>query len=483
MRQRALMAVLAVAGMAGAMMMTAAGPATATAARPASARVTPAASGWGSAKVLPGTGALGSANPTGVSCRSTGNCTAAGNYNVGQIDQGFVISKRNGHWGKAEEIPGLGALNSRGNAEIAGVSCGSAGNCVVAGTYEGSNGIQGFAAVQKGWHWSKAASLRGLASLNADGDAEVRSVSCASAGNCVVGGSYLDSNSVIRAFVVSLSKGHWARAIQVPGTGNLNVGGAAQTIAVSCPQAGDCSATGYYRPATTKTTVFVVGEKNGHWRDAIRMPGIHTLNAGGSAFPDVLSCSSAGNCAAGGDYKDANGHSQAYLETQRSGHWKNATEARGTGALNTGGGAEVTAVDCTSSGNCTAGGHYNNGTRSQLFLSTESKGTWGKAAALPGISSHNKGSTSQFYTVACASSGNCAGGGYYENSSFKEIAFVITKSGGHWYSLKKVPGIGTLSAGDSGVNQLSCPAKGHCTGVGYGSTSTHAGLAFYTSRS
>jgi hypothetical protein len=197
----------------------------------------------------------------------------------------------------------------------------------------------------------------------------------------------------------------------------------------------------------------------------------------------VLSCPSAGNCAAGGEYKDGKGHAQAYLEAQQGGHWKNATEARGTGTLNTGGGAEVTAIDCPSSGNCTAGGYYNNGTRLELFLSAERKGTWGKAATMPGIVRHHKGSSTQLYSLSCASSGNCAGGGYYENAAFKEIAFVITKSGGHWYSLREVPGIGTLSASDSGVDQLSCPATGHCTGVGYGSTSTHAGRAFSTSRS
>jgi hypothetical protein len=299
----------------------------------------------------------------------------------------------------------------------------------------------------------------------------------------VVGGSYTDTSAHSQAFVATLSKGHWAKAIEVPGTAALNAGGGAQTIAVACRKAGSCSAAGYYRPATTKTTVFVASETSGKWHTAIRLPGIHTLNAGGSAFPVVLSCSSAGNCAAGGDYRDGHGHGQAFLATQKNGHWKNATQARGTGKLNVGGGADLTAVSCPSSGNCTAGGFYTNSSRLELFLITEHKGSWGTAMTMPGIASHHQGSSTQLYSLACTSSGNCAGGGYYENAAFKEIAFVITKSGGHWYSLKKVPGIGSLSASDSGINQLSCPATGHCTGVGYGSTSTHTGLAIYTSRS
>ncbi len=486
MRQHVLAAGIAVAGLTGAMiMMTAAGPAAAAAGQ-VNAGVAAAHSGWGKAATLPGTGTLGTQGASGVSvsCPSTGSCTAAGTYRAGGAEQSFVISKRNGHWGTAREIPGLGTLNTGGDAEVAAISCGSAGNCVASGTYTGSATRGGFVAVQKAWHWSDARQISGLADLNADGLATVRSVSCSSAGNCAVSGSYLDSSAMTQAFVATQRSGHWAKAIEVPGTGSLNAGGTAQTVAVSCKKAGDCSAVGDYRPVATKMSVFASTEKNGHWSTAIRLPGIHDLNGGGTAFPDVLSCSSAGYCVAGGSYTTSKGHEQAFLATQQNGHWRSAAEARGTGALNKGGMAEVTALSCPSAGNCAAGGNY---TRSidhgQLFLITEHQGRWSTARAMPGILSHNKGSTSQVYSLSCSSAGNCSAGGYYENKSFREFAFVITESGGHWSSLREVPGLSTVSpGGDSGINQVKCPSAGHCTGVGYATTKSLSGRAFYVTR-
>jgi hypothetical protein len=47
-----------------------------------------------------------------VSCASAGNCGAGGFYrDAAGIDQAWVVSEKNGTWGKAEEVPGTAALN------------------------------------------------------------------------------------------------------------------------------------------------------------------------------------------------------------------------------------------------------------------------------------------------------------------------------------------------------------------------------------
>src|ERR1700684_2191475 len=73
---------------------------------------------WGRAVVVPGLEVLNRgqlAQVSSVSCASPGNCAAGGFYrDHGQ--QGFVVSERNGRWGQAVEVPGLGALNKGGNA-------------------------------------------------------------------------------------------------------------------------------------------------------------------------------------------------------------------------------------------------------------------------------------------------------------------------------------------------------------------------------
>jgi hypothetical protein len=168
---------------------------------------------------------------------------------------------------------------------------------------------------------------------------------------------------------------------------------------------------------------------------------------------------------------------------QKNGHWGNATEVPGSASLNKGGNGFVSAVSCPASGECIAGGYYTNSSaHGELFLTSQHSGHWGKATELPGLAALNKGSTAEIYSLSCSSPGNCSGGGYYELSSFREVAFVITESGGHWGKVQRVPGIATLSAGgDSGLNQVSCKSDGHCSATGYGDTS-HRGLAFVVSR-
>ncbi len=52
---------------------------------------------------------------------------------------------------------------------------------------------------------------------------------------------------------------------------------------------------------------------NGTWGNAVELPGIATLNAGGNAEVLSLSCPPAGNCSAGGYYEDGSGNRQAFI--------------------------------------------------------------------------------------------------------------------------------------------------------------------------
>jgi hypothetical protein len=54
--------------------------------------------------------------------------------------------------------------------------------------------------------------------------------------------------------------GTWGTAIEVPGIAALNKGGDADIASVSCATAGNCSAGGYYEDASGKTQAFVVSE-------------------------------------------------------------------------------------------------------------------------------------------------------------------------------------------------------------------------------
>jgi hypothetical protein len=459
---------------------------------PASAGVQPAAtahSGWGSAKTIPHLNALavgGDATASVVDCSSAGNCVAGGFY-IDSVphDQAWLAVQHNGKWGDAFEVPGTASLNAGGDASVVSVSCPSAGNCAATGGYEaGSGALEVWVASERHGHWAKATAVRNYLHLNVSHDGEVEAISCPAAGDCTLGGDYLDVNDHFQAFLATEKGGRWAKAEKVPGIGSLNAGGHSNVEAVSCRRVGYCTAAGSTQRSAAVYTGFVISESNGKWGEAARLPNMQNLNKDGNADAGELSCSSAGNCVAGGFYKDSSGYYQAYLDVQESGKWRNAFEVPGTAGLNQGHNAQVTAISCPSGGNCSVGGSYINGSgHGELFLVDQSKGSWGRAKEIPGLAALTMGSTAEIYSISCSSAGNCSGGGYGENSSFRELAFFVTESGGHWDSAQLLPGIASLSsAGDSGLNQVSCRTAGHCTAVGYGDNSSHHGIGWAATR-
>ncbi len=407
----------------------------------------PPADTWGRAIEVPGPAALNtSANAVvfSVSCPSAGNCVAGGYYTDGSSrNQAFVASERNGRWRTAIEVPGSAALNTSGNAVVLSVSCPSAGNCAVGGYYtSGSARNQAFVASERKGRWGKATEVPGTAALNVRGNAWVNSVSCPSAGYCAAGGFYTDNDFDIQAFVASERNGRWRTALEVPGSAWLNASGNAVVLSVSCPSAGNCGAGGEYSDRFSRFQAFVASERNGRWSTAIKVPGSAQLNAGGNAQVFSVSCSSAGNCAAGGYYTDRASRIQAFVVSERTGRWRTAIEMPGSAARNAGGNAVVLSVSCPSAGNCAAGGDYADRlSRFQAFVASERNGRWTTAIKVPGSAQLNAGGNAQVFSVSCPSAGNCAAGGYYTDRSSRSEAFVVSERNGRWRKATPVPGI------------------------------------------
>src|SRR6266516_248055 len=190
---------------------------------------------------------------------------------------------------------------------------------VFAGAAQAAAGMRmpaGARAAALGGTWHTAQKVPGTATLNKGGNAQVHSVSCRSAGNCSAGGYYTDSSGHTQAFVVSQVNGTWRTARKVPGTAALNQTGNAEVNSVSCASAGNCSVGGYYKDGSWHYQAFVVSQVNGTWRTARKVPGTAALNQGGNAWIGSVSCASAGNCSAGGSYGDGSGHTQVFVVSQ-----------------------------------------------------------------------------------------------------------------------------------------------------------------------
>ncbi len=240
---------------------------------------------WGRPIAVPGLSALGTrAAITSLSCTAAVNCAVGGTYLAHGGTQVFVDSKKGGRWGKAIEIPGFTALNQEGSGDLASVSCVSAGNCEAGGSYAAPADFDGgvfeaYVASERNGHWGKAIEIPGIPSPSSsicEPDTEacvagrVLSVSCAPGGTCAAGGWY-DTTSITGqvAFVSTYKNGRWTKVIQIPGLEALDTATSSEVNSVSCTRVGGCAAGGSY--STTEPLIgpaFVVSEKTGTWGQA-----------------------------------------------------------------------------------------------------------------------------------------------------------------------------------------------------------------------
>src|SRR6266568_3525651 len=406
--------------------------------------------------------AAGAAALPGTGCARAAPATTAPMPGTTRVSTPAAAVRPAGLWGRAIAVPGLAALNKGRNAGVSSVSCASLGSCAAVGGYtDGGGHRQGFVAVEENSVWGRAAEVPGLGFLNEGGHAGVSSVSCGSAGSCAAVGDYTDGSGHQQGFVAVEENSVWGRAAEVPGLGALNQGGAAYVSSVSCASPGSCAAGGDYRAgAVGNWYAFVVSEQNGSWGTARQVAGNLSTGPGGDAGVDTVSCGSPGNCAAGGQYGNASGD-QAFVISEVNGTWAAAQAVAGTRSST--GGAQVTSVSCASAGNCAAGGQFDYGGYNAAFLVNEKNGAWGKLIYVPGLNAVSR--DAYLNSVSCASPGNCAAGGDYDLG-----VFVAIEKNGVWGKETTVPGalpveaVHSVSCASAG----SCVAGGSYAGTGRG---------------
>jgi hypothetical protein len=202
------------------------------------------------------------------------------------------------------------------------------------------------------------------------------------------------------------------------------------------------------------------------------------------ATTGAISCSSAGFCTAGGFYDDQSFHDHAFVVSETNGTWGTAIQVPGTAPLGSGGGSEIESVSCSSPGNCSAGGDsFHRRGPDHVFVVTEVNGTWGTAIKVPGVAKLNRGGSAAVNSLSCATAGNCSAGGFYSPVSGQQQAFVVTETNGTWGTAIEVPGSAALNNGDAEVSSVSCAAAGKCSAVGYYLTSSRLRNAFVVSES
>jgi hypothetical protein len=376
---------------------------------------------WGNARALDGAGSL--------SCGAPGDCVS--------VNGSVVVEETNGVWGSGFALDG---------AAFATVTCVSAGNCVVGGAVAG----QAVVAAEQDGTWGSPVAVPGVKSLNSGAAAEVKSVSCSSAGDCAAGGYYTDVSGHKQAFVADEISDVWGTGQEVPGTASLNVYilAAAEVNSVSCSSAGNCAAGGYYMDSSGVEQAFVAAEQAGKWAIAEKArPASLSLSEGG--YATSVSCPTNGHCSAGVYYVPTG----SFITDDVDGTW-------GTPEQIGPGGAYLPSISCPAEDNCVAGGGAVGGS-TQAFIATGGDGSW-TSQQVPGLATLDLGLSSEVFSVSCPSAGNCAAAGLYDGPDAQQ-PFVADEINGTWGNAQEVPGILTLDGGDSAsATSVSCAAPGDC---------------------
>jgi hypothetical protein len=250
-------------------------------------------------------GARPAADLASVSCSSATACTAVGSYidNLGNR-QGLLVTLHDARW-TAVRSP-LPANATVPGAELSAVECLGSDGCVAVGTY--SAGSAGLIVASSGSAWTAAAAPLPAGAAAAPA-ASFRDIACSGA-TCVAVGSYTDAAGDRQAMLVSLRAKITAITAPLP-TGYAPAQGSpgAELTSVACPTAADCVAVGVYTDTSGEARLLLVTGTGSAWK-ATRAPVPGNARTVGSQAQGVLAppaltsvtCADAAVCVAVGSY-------------------------------------------------------------------------------------------------------------------------------------------------------------------------------------
>jgi hypothetical protein len=439
---RVLATVFALAG--ATLLVTApGGPATGVSATFAQATEVTAPSNAGSTPPAPQAGL------DGISCTSARNCVAVDGYeDTSGNGQAMEATERSGTWGQATEVTAPSNAGTNPEASLDGISCTSAGNCVAIGSYlDSSSNGQPMEATETGGTWGQAIEVTAPSNAGTDPNAVLKGISCSSEGNCTAVGTYEDSSGNGQAMEASETSGTWERATEVTAPSNAGTNPEGLLYSVSCTSVANCVGVGSYLDSSSHQQAMEASETSGTWEQAIEVTTPSNAGSNPEAALKGISCTTAGNCVAVGQYLDGSSHQQAMEATETSGRWEQAAEITVPSDAGTNPGAKLYAISCSWAGNCTAVGTYaDTSSHPQAMEATETSGTWEQASRVTAPPNAGTNPQADLSSISCASAGKCTAGGEYLDNSGRFQAMEARQSptpppaGGYW-----------LTASDGGV--------------------------------
>ncbi len=429
----------------------------------------------------PGATGLPSGFLPALSCPSAGNCGAGGAYQDNSANtEGLVLNEVNGKWTKAVKLIAPTGASPDPLLTVDSISCGSNNNCVATGNYANKAGDSlSFVAAEVHGAWTRSRQIKLPANALGKGQvSQIHSISCTSAGNCGAIGVYKVHTTPIartEGFVVNEIRGRWTRTTEIALPPDANADPFTTLNQITCASAGNCVAVGSYLDTQNITHGLVVNQVRGSWRvgESVTLPG--DANAYPVGQLSEVTCAAVNNCTALGTYITVGGAVLGLAVTELRGAWQQASSITMPSGAATNpltffygyGG-----LSCPSIGNCSAGGQFHSAASSttyQGFFVNEVNGTWQTAVQL-GLptGAQSAGKNGGVVAVSCRSAGNCSAGAAYVDAAGNYQALVVNEVSSSWLTGTKIslPAGGTQVGIDGGVYGLVCHAQGPCTATG-----------------
>ncbi len=222
---------------------------------------------------------------------------------------------------------------------------------------------------------------------------------------------------------------------------------------------------GKYGAWVAATIRLTVSPAAAGWR-AIEAP----LPAGARSDPQVsitsVTCASASECVAVGEYLDNSNNWQGLLLTWAGGAWSAVQAPLPAGAT---GLSDLDAVACPSSSWCVAvGSYWGTGNTAEIPLLLTGFGSSWTAAAAPQPAGAANPAGAGLGAVACSSLSSCVAVGDYTSAANPNglDGLVVSGSGASWVASAPAPPAGSATAYYSSLQSVSCPATTSCTIAG-----------------
>lgn len=310
-----------------------------------------------------------SSTPRAITCVSNGNCTIVGTYTTNAsafATEGFMTSEVHGLWRHTVTLSLPAATNANPFVSLSQVACWTATSCVAVGSYVDANNVSHAVVVSEvGAVWKRAVAMSLPGNASAFAGAQFNEVTCVTGGSCLAAGTYNTITGAVQPVVALSLDGVWNRALEVS-----LPNAAANPLAlfygfkgVACANAGNCALGGQFLDKSGHYQGFLDNVVNGTLQraQALVLPA-GAAQSGHNGGVVSISCPGVGTCVAGAAYLNAQNAYVALLTSETNDVWsaESTVSLPGTAAT-VGVAGGVYSVQCFNVTTCQVSGSYQSG--------------------------------------------------------------------------------------------------------------------------